>query len=161
MPLPKHNGERVAIHTSTWFAKLPKGYSRVGISLYPPRGFKGSHYKIQQLAPGRWYNSVPPAHYLELYNAILRALDPQKIVDALFACGPNPVMCCFESPVDIAAGTKFCHRHLAAKWLTDVTGLPVKEIDHPDLYPFKVFDRLTIPIPTYVNPAPVNMLAGG
>lgn len=159
--MKRYAGAPQAIHTSTWFTKLPPGYSRVGISLYTPRGFKGERWDIKQLAPGRWYNTVPPQQYLELYNAILQNLDPQTIVDALYACGPNPVMVCYESPASIAAGTKFCHRHLAAKWLTDTLGLPVREIEHPDLYPFKVFDRLSIPVPKYQRPEPVNILAGG
>lgn len=151
-------GERQAIHTSTWFTPLPKGYQRVGISLYKPRGFKGEHWEVKQLAPGRWYGTVPPKQYLELYNPILAALEPQTIVNALYHIGPNPVLCCFESVESIASGLKFCHRHLVAKWLKDTLDLTVQEFGAPDLAPFKAFERIHVKVPDY---RPVNILAGG
>lgn len=155
-------GERGAIWTSTWFQKLPPKFQRIGISRYKPRGFKREHWNIKALAPGRWYNTVPPKQYLELYGAILDQLNPQDVVDTLFAIGPNPVMVCYESPVDIHAGTKFCHRHMVAKWLHDTLGVVVRELNAPDPFnPWRAFERLDIPVPIYPRKQPVNLLAGG
>lgn len=157
--MKRYPGLPQAIHTASWFTTLPRAYSRVDICYSTPRGFKREFWSVKELAPGRWHNTVPPDVYLKLYNQILEKLDPRAIAEALFATGPNPVMVCYESPVDIAAGTKFCHRHLAAKWLTDKMGMIIQEIDHPELKPFKVFDRLNIPVPSYGSP--LNILAGG
>jgi hypothetical protein len=76
MPIRRIKGERGAIWTSTWFATLPKGFQRVGISLYPPKAVKGEHWKVQALAPGRWYNTVPPDMYLKLYGKDSRTGEP-------------------------------------------------------------------------------------
>lgn len=158
--MKKYPGTPQAIHTATWFTPLPKGFSRINICYSTPRGFKGEYWTIKELAPGAWHNAVPPETYLRIYSNTLRNLDPQAIVDALFATGPNPVMVCYEKPVDIAAGTKFCHRHLAAKWLSDTLGLAVNELDYPWFNAFKAFDRLGIKIPTFTKEQS-NILAGG
>lgn len=152
-------GDPQAIHTASWFTSLPRGFSRVGISRSTPRGYKKEHWIVNQLAPGPWFKTVPPETYLKLYNNILAKLNPQHIADALFASGPNPVMVCYESAIDINAGTKFCHRHLAAKWLSDLLGIQVQEIQAPaDFRQFKAFERLGIEVPRY---EPGNILAGG
>jgi hypothetical protein len=78
----------------------------------------------------------------------------------LFAIGPNPVMCCFESPESIASGLKFCHRHIAALWLETNLGIQVQEVGHPDMTRFKAFERLGIPVGDCRFPPP-NVLAAG
>src|SRR5712691_7444977 len=47
--------------------------------------------------------------------------------------GRAVTLCSFESPLDIQAGRKWCHRHLAAKWLDDQPSIEVEEIGHPEL----------------------------
>jgi len=76
------------------------------------------------LAP-EWYTMVQPYLYNEIsqeeytrrYQARLDVLNPHKVAKEL---GDNVVLLCYE-PSD-----KFCHRHLAARWLT-LNGYPVKE----------------------------------
>lgn len=159
MTIKRHLGEPQAIHTATWFTPLPTGFQRVGISRGLPKGFKGEHWRVLQLAPGPWYKTVHPGDYMRRFCDLLNELAPDDITEALFHCGPNPVMVCFESVQSIAAGTKFCHRHIVAKWLSETLDIPVKEIGHPDLYPFKAFDRLGVQVPTWKEP--INILQGG
>jgi hypothetical protein len=112
----------MTIWTASWSAKLPIGHTRVWISRGAPRWLPAGSYKsYSAFFPGKWFKSVSPPEYLDLYNAILAKLDPRRVVDELEAFGPNPTMLCFESAKDIEAGICYCHRHLAAQWLEDST----------------------------------------
>jgi hypothetical protein len=137
------------IYTASWFTRFPPGFTRVGISRGVPRKTTKGYYRIRVLEPGPWFKSVTPEKYLELYGQILSKLDPQEVADALFHCGENPVMLCYESPADVRAGTKWCHRHLAAKWLEDTLGIKVEEVGHPDLDRFAFLRKLGIDEPKY------------
>jgi hypothetical protein len=137
------------IYTASWFTKLPEGFTRVGISRGSPRGAKKGYHKIMALAPGPWFKSVTPDKYLELYSAVLAKLDPQETADALHHCGENPVMLCFESAADVHAGRKWCHRHLAAKWLEDKLGITIEEVGHPELDRFAFLRARGINLPQF------------
>ena len=137
------------IYTSSWFRPLPPGFVRVGISRGVPRGTKKGYFRIRALEPGSWFKSVTPQKYLDLYGEILAKLDPDDVVKALLHCGQNPVMVCYESPADVNAGAKWCHRHLAAKWLEDTTGIKVEEVDFPTLKRFGFLHTHGIADPAY------------
>jgi hypothetical protein len=104
----------MTIYTAHWQLKQwPQGHTRVSISRGSPRWLPAGSYKTYRaLAPGKWFNSVSPQEYLDLYNAeILGKLDPRRVVEELEALGPNPTMLCWEGPKGIEAGTHWCHRH--------------------------------------------------
>lgn len=78
------------------------------------QGIKYSHYK--PLAPD-WKSIVGPYkdglitenEYVRRYHLQLDKLDPKKVVEEL---GENAILLCYETP------NLFCHRHIAARWLT-------------------------------------------
>jgi hypothetical protein len=43
-----------------------------------------------------------------------------------------PVLCCFESARDIASGSTWCHRHIAAEWLEAHLETSIAEIGAPE-----------------------------
>jgi hypothetical protein len=148
----------MTIWTASWAAKLPIGHTRVRISRGGPRWLPAGSYKsYSALFPGKWFKSVSPPEYLDLYNAILAKLDPRRVVDELEAFGPNPTMLCFESAKDIEAGICYCHRHLAAQWLEDSLGIKVEEVGHPDLPRFRYLQGKHF-APSYVRREPVEQL---
>lgn len=114
--------------TSSWYAKLPDHYMRIGISRGPPRGQRG--YRLyRQLAPGPWFQSVKPEEFRRRYLAQLERLDPHQVLIELdeLAGGKVPALLCFERPPPDPA---WCHRGLVAGWLFDKVGLLVREIGH-------------------------------
>ena len=128
----------MTIWTAAWSTKLPPGHTRVRISRGGPRWLPAGSYKsYSAFFPGKWFKSVSPPEYLDLYNAILAKLDPRRVVDELEAFGPNPTMLCFESAKGIEAGICYCHRRLAAQWLEDSLGIKVEEVGNPDLPRFR------------------------
>jgi hypothetical protein len=137
-----------AILTASWSAELPVRATAVGISRGVPRGRAG-HRRLRELEPGPWSKSVPPERYLVLYREILDRLDPNEIHDRLFGYGDTPVMLCWESAVDCHDGTKWCHRHLAARWLEDRLGIEVREVGHPDLDRFAFLRNSGIQAPSF------------
>jgi hypothetical protein len=54
-----------------------------------------------------------------------------EVADQLLelAGGRGPVLCCFER----VGGPQWCHRSLAAAWLSDGLGIAVPELGHEDL----------------------------
>jgi hypothetical protein len=137
-----------SILTASWSARLPAGATAVGISRGVPRHRRGYH-RLCQLFPGPWFNSVDPQTYLDRYDEILACLDPATIRDRLLAFGDMPVMLCYEHADDIQAGSKWCHRHLAAQWLEDTLGIPVPELGHPRLDRFAHLRALEIEPPRF------------
>lgn len=101
--------------TASWFAPLPDGYVRIGISRGVPRRQPAGYRLFKVLAPGDWFRSVDVLEYRRRYQQILDQLDPMAIVAKLreLAGGRIPVLCCFERP----DGTSWCHRAMAAEWL--------------------------------------------
>lgn len=105
------------------------GPGRISIARYAPRNTPPGFRVYKPLAPGAWFNSVEERRYRELYFRQLAALDPATVVKQLeeLAGGHEPVLLCWERPLDIAAGRTFCHRHMVAEWLQDRLGLVVSE----------------------------------
>ena len=52
-------------------------------------------------------------------------------------------MLCWEAAHDCHAGSKWCHRHLAAQWLEDRLGIEVQEVGFPNLDRFAYLRKLT------------------
>jgi hypothetical protein len=151
----------MTIYTSHWQLKQwPQGYTRVSISRGNPRWLPAGSYKtFRALAPGKWFNSVSPREYLDLYNAeILGKLDPRRVVEELEALGPNPTMLCWEGPKGIEAGTHWCHRHIAAQWLEDTLGIQVEELKHPKQSRFRYLRWQNVKPPSYGKRPPQDLL---
>jgi hypothetical protein len=116
------------IRTSSWFVPLPEGHARIGISRGVPRRI-GSGYRVyRRLQPGPWFNiGLPPAEWVARYHAeVLSKLDPRRVVAELLrlANGGIPVLVCWEPP----SGKAWCHRSLAAAWLSRSLGMTVPEV---------------------------------
>jgi hypothetical protein len=136
------------IMTASWSARLPVEATPVGISRGTPRG-KSGYRRLPALEPGPWFKSVPAERYLTLYGQILDRLDPGAIRDQLLSCGDMPVMLCWEAAHDCHAGSKWCHRHLAAQWLENRLGIEVREVGFPNLDRFAHLRILGIAAPSY------------
>lgn len=118
--------------TGSWFGPLPEGHIRIGISRGVPRSGVPAGYRIfRTLAPGPWFNSVPPVRYDELYREILGRLDPAETVEQIdrLAGGLVPVLCCWERVGD----GSWCHRAMVSSWLQGTLGLVVPEIGYERL----------------------------
>lgn len=74
--------ETPRIATASWFAPLPDGCARVGISRGVPRNLRG-YTRHRALEPGPWFKSVSPTEYLTRYADILARLDPHDVADRL------------------------------------------------------------------------------
>jgi hypothetical protein len=136
------------IWTASWRAALPDLTTPIGISRGTPRGSAGYH-RLRALEPGRWFRSVTPVRYLELYNEILNRLEPSEVFDRLISFGNHPVMLCWERASDCDAGKTFCHRHLVAQWLEDRLGIEVLEVGHSTLDRFAFLRVQGIEAPHY------------
>jgi len=120
------------IKTGSWFADLPPGHRKIGISRGVPRRMDPGYRVYRKLAPGPWFNSVSAEEYYQLYRTeILAPLDPRRIAAELveLARGDVPVMVCYER---VGAGS-WCHRALAAEWLAQAVGTPIPEFGYEDL----------------------------
>ena len=112
---------------------LPADHVKVGISRgVPQRGLAAGFRMFRKLQPGPWFNSVSTEEYLRRYrDEVLAPLDPHQVAAQLLelAGGGVPVMVCLEH----AGGPKWCHRALAAQWLSDALGQAVPEFGFEDL----------------------------
>lgn len=108
------------IYTS-YFANSNKlnGIVPIGIALKSP--FRVKEYKA--LAPRREMLSMSIPEYIQEYQKILNSLDASKVYDDLLTLsnGKTLAMLCYEKP------KQFCHRHLAAEWLSNQLGIEVIE----------------------------------
>lgn len=81
--------------------------------------------QIINVAPTRYMLSDACSYeeYLRLYDQILARQNAQQVVKQIevLSGGRDVALCCYEKPGD------FCHRHILAKWITDNTGIEVKE----------------------------------
>jgi hypothetical protein len=112
--------------TASWFTQLPDNHVKIGISRGIPRRQPAGYRIFKTLAPGPWFNSVPPDEYYRRYRIeILGPLNPRVIHAQLIdlARGGIPVMCCYERP----GGPDWCHRAMAAEWLAEELGHPIPE----------------------------------
>jgi Protein of unknown function, DUF488 len=118
--------------TASWSARLPEGYARIGISRGPPRGQPAGYRMYRPLAPGPWFNSVPPEEFCRLYLAQLQRLEPEQVLKDLaeLAGGKIPTLLCFEPP---PPNTAWCHRGLVAGRLHDQLGIEIREVGHEHL----------------------------
>jgi hypothetical protein len=122
----------IRVKTTGWYTPLPDDHLRIGISRGVPRRFPAGFRMYRKLQPGPWFNSVSTLEYDRLYKAeVLAPLDPAKVLTELeaIAGGKMPVLCCYERP---DAG-QWCHRALAAQWLSDALGIRVPEFGHEEL----------------------------
>lgn len=114
------------IYTS-YFGNIRKivgaGLTPISVARWTPRFFNGA--RLSNVAPTKYMLSDDCSHeeYLRLYDEILRGLDLNLLIAQLrqLSAGRDVALCCYEKPGD------FCHRHLLAKWITDKTGIEVKE----------------------------------
>ena len=81
--------------------------------------------QMLNVCPTRYMVSGPCSReeYLRLYDQILAKQDARQVVKQIemLSGGQDVALCCYEKPGD------FCHRHILAKWITDSTGIEVKE----------------------------------
>lgn len=61
--------------------------------------------------------------YRDGYYDQLSRLDAEKVYNELQNC----CVVCFESPIDIASGKKFCHRRMFAGWIESELGIVIPE----------------------------------
>ena len=65
--------------------------------------------------------TITHQQYAAIYqNQILSKLDPNEVYNEL---GEDPILLCYEH------SKQFCHRHLAAKWLSKSLDIQIHELD--------------------------------
>ncbi len=107
---------------TSYYAKKGTDPKAVSISAKAPHYFHGRWYlklaptweMINGIRNGGWSEYDYTAAYLEK----LEDLDPFQVVDDL---EDGSIMLCYEVPSD------FCHRHIAAEWIQQETGIIVRE----------------------------------
>lgn len=99
----------------------------VSISAKAPDYFRGRWYP--KLAPtweminGIKHGGWTEADYTDAYmHTVLAYLDADEVVDDLF---DGSILLCYEVSSD------FCHRHIAAEWIQQETGIIVREWVEP------------------------------
>lgn len=119
------------VYTSYYsnMSNMYKDYAVVAISTSVPKWFPVRIQRLRELTPdwsiveGVHNGTITEEEYTRVYNEKLATLDKkliQKELELISAANDNKdvVLCCYESP------SKFCHRHLVAKWLDmDITEL--------------------------------------
>ena len=110
---------------TSYYAKSGSDPRAISISAKAPDWFVGRRYT--PLAP-TWgiinaykVGSITKDQYRDKYLNILidRKLTPTKVLDDL---GDDAILLCYETPTD------FCHRHIVAEWITNETGIIVREL---------------------------------
>ena len=117
------------IKTGTWSARLPDDHIKIGISRGTPRfRIAPGWRRYTPLNPGPWLTAPD---FAARYQDLLSRLDPERVHDELMriADGRVPVLCCFER----VGGPGWCHRSLAASWLSDALGVAVPELGFESL----------------------------
>ncbi len=100
----------------------------ISIARWSPKWFNGATF--QELAPLSFIlkNNLSEEEYIRCYHRyVLDRLDAKFVIEHLkrIGNGKDVAICCYEKPGD------FCHRHIAAKWLTEKTGEHVEEFKVP------------------------------
>jgi len=118
----------MTIYTS-YFAnlrKLPPTITPIGICVSPPHWFKGENY--DKLAPSRELLSQYKVGYCTMLDywdryqvETLSKLNPISVYHELCCCGTDVALLCYEHPSD------FCHRFIISHWLTQSTGITIRE----------------------------------
>ncbi len=100
------------------------GVNMICVAIGKPRFIAGIPQMLN-VCPTRYMVSGPCSHdeYLKLYDRILASQDANQVVKQIemLSGGKDVALCCYEKPGD------FCHRHILAKWLTEKTGIEIKE----------------------------------
>ena len=97
----------------------------VSIALFPPKFYIGSTYRT--LAPSQellqsYRRNLDKIAYVREYDKILSKLNAAEVYDEIHELvDGEPILLCWEG------STKFCHRHLVAKWIKDKLGIDVRE----------------------------------
>jgi len=99
----------------------------VSIAVGTPRYFRGSREK--RLAPTRDMLKLSREEYDHRFEAILAALDPHELFEAL---GENAVLLCYEK------ANTYCHRRRVAEWFEESLGIVVPEFgfERADILPY-------------------------
>lgn len=98
----------------------------VSISVSTPKWLYVAH-RYQSLMPKYQLlqnfrnNRITEQQYVEQYNAMLYALDPQQVYDDLHKLTQKPIICCHCSTKHM------CHRHLVADWLQSSLSIKIPE----------------------------------
>ena len=119
---------KIRIFTSSWFAKLPPGYLRIGVSRSVPRNIGGGYRRLKELQPGPCLND-PPKLFALKYGDQLDGIDPAALIQKIETMADGyvaAVLCCYESPT----GSSWCHRSLVSAWLEHELGISVPEFGH-------------------------------
>jgi hypothetical protein len=108
---------------TSYYAKSAKNPNAVSIAGRAPEWFTGREYK--KLAPKVWffkkYKEDGDEEFYKIHykKEVLDVLDPKVVYEEL---GENAILLCWE------ASGKFCHRHLASKWLADKLNICIQEL---------------------------------
>lgn len=93
------------------------------IAVGKPKFFFGP--QLLDVAPTRYMISsvCSTEEYIRLYKGILSKLNAFKVVEQITSLseGKDVALCCYEKPGDS------CHRQLLAEWITQNTGIQIKE----------------------------------
>lgn len=114
------------IYTSSWQARLPDNFARIGISRGAPRGTAAGYRMYRTLAPGPWFKTADVRQYRGLYMEQLGKLKASDVLAELakMADGKTPCLLCFEKG---SATKEWCHRGYISVWLETELGLQVRE----------------------------------
>ncbi len=131
--------------TSSYFQF--KGAGRVGISRGMPRGVPAGFRRYAPLAPGEWlYTTEDQGEYRDKYFAQLGTLDPARVVGDLHRLAGScavPTLLCFCNLRKMGA---WCHRTMAAEWITDKTGLATVELSPSHVRLIRAAEQLSLSI---------------
>lgn len=81
------------------------------------------NWDIIKLAHASNYSPQSFELYRKKYYEQLDRLNPNKVYEDLKDC----TLICFESPRDLATGTKYCHRRMVAGWIEERLGILIPE----------------------------------
>lgn len=109
-----------------------QGPGRISIARYAPRNTPAGFRIFSRLAPGSWFKTVTKSEYIERFDAMLAALDPQETWDTLhkLAGDAEPVLLCWEKP-PFDEVKNWCHRRMVAEWFEAKLGVEVPELHVP------------------------------
>lgn len=93
------------------------------IAVGRPKFFIGPQMLDVAPTPYMISSACQPDEYIRLYKGILSKLSAFKVVEQIKSLseGRDVALCCYEKTGD------FCHRQLLAEWITQNTGIEVKE----------------------------------
>jgi hypothetical protein len=112
--------------------KIPVPVLPISIARFPPKGFKCQSYEPLfpplDLFEAYKKNAVCDSVFTDMYTGLVLAkLNPATVVDDLYNMAEAQdmhavVLLCYE------ASNRFCHRHLARKWL-EKNGITAMEFE--------------------------------